>query len=165
MNEDKKRQIKFLKEKGWNDKEIKQAARILHKEVDHETHLSKIIFYSAVLLTIFINLIISFGLMFLSIVFSPIILYLLVSLFGVGIGFLYNFLIIDLGYLDKKHHNLALVLIPFIALFNIVIVVVIANKLIEDLMIQNIQHNPFVVAILFGFFLVLPSIVKKYFKK
>ena len=50
---------KTLKQKGWNEQEIKHAEAILHKEQKHDAHFSKIVFWSALVTIIFANLLVS----------------------------------------------------------------------------------------------------------
>ena len=47
-----------LQEKGWNENEIKKAESILEKEEKHDTHFSKIVFWSALVVIIFANLLV-----------------------------------------------------------------------------------------------------------
>ena len=150
-----------LKKKGWHEKEVKQAMKSLERVTEHDIHFSKIVFYSALLLIVFANIMSAFALMFISILISPLLLYLFVVILALVMGFLYNYLILDIGHLDKEHHILAMIAIPVIAFVNIVVMVLVSNSLITSLEIVNETHNPWLLAIIFSIFLLSPSVIGK----
>lgn len=151
-----------LEEKGWTDKEIKHASHILERAELHDLFFSKIVFWSALLVIIFANLVVSLVLIPFLIAFNQIVLYSIVILLGLVIGFLYNFLITDIGYLEKKHHLLAGILLPVLALANMVIMVIISNKFISDLkIVVNEQHNPLLIAVVFAGAFILPYVADR----
>ena len=83
-------------------------------------------------------------------------------------GFLYNFLINDIGHLERKHHILASILVPVLAVLNLVIVVLVSNNLIRDLNVRNNPHNPWILSIIFATAFILPFIldqIRLYLKK
>ena len=150
-----------LKEKGWSDEEINHAQKILEKREHHDVFFSKIVFWSALLVTLFANVIVSLILVPFLIVLNSWILFSLIILLGGTIGFLYNFLITDIGHLEKKHHLSASIIIPVIALANLVIMVIFSNKFIVELKINNSQHNPWIVAGVFVIAFILPYIIDR----
>ena len=150
-----------LKEKGWNEKEIIKAESILEKEKEHDVHFSKIVFWSALVVIIFANLVVSLILIPFLIVLREFILYLIIIILAGTIGFLYNFLKTDMGHLEKKHHLMAGIIIPVIALVNILIMVIVSNRFIAEIEINNPPHNPWIVAIVFAIAFVIPYFVDK----
>ena len=150
-----------LKEKGWSENEIIKAESILEKEKEHDVHFSKIVFWSALIVIIFANLIVSLILIPFSIVLRETILYAIIIILAGTIGFLYNFLITDIGHLEKKHHLAAGIIIPIIALANILVMVLVSNRFITEIEINNPPHNPWIVAIVFAISFVIPYIVDK----
>ena len=151
--------IKKLKEKGWNNQEIDQAQAILERMKQHEVHFSKIVFWSALLVIIFANVIVSLILIPFLIVLNQWVLFFLIILLGGTIGFLYNFLITDIGHLEKRNHLLASVIIPIVALANLVVMVIFSNQFITELKVNNPLHNPWIVAIVFVIAFILPYVI------
>lgn len=145
-----------LREKGWNERDLSSAAAILEQPKRHELHFSKMVFWSALLVIVFANLLISLVLIPFLIVLTNQILYAIVFLLALMIGFLYNFMITNSGYLDAKHHLSASVIVPVIALANMLVMVFISNQFMIDLQVNNPQHNPWLIAVIFAITLILP---------
>ena len=159
----KKETKKKLKIKGWEDKEIEDAEKELEKEAQHDAHFSKIVFWSALVVIIFANFVVSMVLIPFLIALQQLYLYVFVVILGGVVGFLYKFLITDIGHLEKKHHIAAGIIIPIIALANMIIVVLAANNFILDLKIQTAPHSPWVVAAIFAVAFILPYLFGKIF--
>ena len=152
-----------LKEKGWSEEEIIKAESALNRAEKQDIHFSKIVFWSALIVTIFGNFIVSLILIPFLIVLNKWVLYAIVVLLAGSIGFLYKLLIMDIGHLEKKHHLFASILVPLIALINMVGMVLVSNRFIRDLNVENVQHNPIIVAIVFAVVLILPYVLSKIF--
>ena len=152
-----------LKEKGWSEEEIIHAENALDRAEKQDVHFSKIVFWSALIVTIFGNFIVSLILIPFLIVLNKWVLYGIVVLLAGSIGFLYKLLIMDIGHLEKKHHISASIAVPLIALANIIGMVLVSNKFIRDLKVENVQHNPVMVAIVFAVVLILPYVFSKIF--
>ena len=148
-----------LSSKNWHDKEIKQAEKILERTEKHDVFFSKIIFWSALIVIIFANLIVSLVLIPFLIVLNQWVLYFTVVILAGTIGFLYTFLITDIGHLEKKHHILAGIIVPVLALANMTIMVIVSNRFIADLKINNPAHNPWLIAIVFVVAFILPYFI------
>ncbi len=161
MNNQKYTEKLKLSEKGWNDKELRKAEDILNQETERDLHFSTLVFWSAVLVIIFANLIVSLILIPFLIVLYSWILYLIVILLGLTIGFLYAFLINSSSYFKIKHHLLGGILIPIIALANLIGMVLVANKFIADSKINNLPHDIWIIAIIFTGSLILPYLLVK----
>ena len=148
-----------LKEKGWSEKEILHAEEVLEKTIGYDVQLSKIVFWSALVVIIFANVLISLILIPFLIAFKPLFLYGIVVLLGGTIGFLYKFLITDIAHLKKKHHILASILVPFIALANMVVMVLVSNKYAVDFNVE--LQNPWIVAVIFSAAFIIPYLARK----
>ncbi len=142
-----------LQQKGWDDKEIKQAEAILKQSTHHDKFFAKIILWSALLVIVVGNILVS-------VVFIPFIqffpswvLYTLLVLLGLTIGFLYNFLITDIGHLESKHHIAASVVVPIAAFINFGLVFFAITQLYE-----KTAHNPILIAISYTVAFILPMI-------
>ena len=147
---------KKLKQKGWHPQEIQHAESIMEKKFPHDVHFSKIVFYSALVVIVFANILVSLVLIPFLIALNKWALFALVIIFGGTIGFLYNFLITDIGHLQKKHHLTAAIIIPIIALANLVVMIMFSNKFIAELKINLPPHNPWITAGLFAVAFILP---------
>ncbi|MFH1827692.1 MAG: hypothetical protein ABH824_00360 [Nanoarchaeota archaeon] len=151
---------KKLLEKGWEEKEIKKAEDILERAEHHDVFFSKIVFWSALIVIIFGNLLISLILIPFLIVLNQWVLYSIVTISAIMIGFLYNFLITDIGLLEKKHHRMASIIIPLIALANMIVMVMISNQFIISMnFIHNQPHNPITLSLVFGFAFIFPYVI------
>ncbi len=148
-----------LKEKGWNDADILHAKNELEKATSHDIFFSKIVFWSALIVVIFANLIVSLILIPVLTVLNQYILYALVVILAGSIGFLYNFLITDIGHLKKHHHISASIIIPILAIANMIIMVVVSNNFISKLAINNAPHNPYILSIIFAVAFIIPSLI------
>ncbi len=147
-----------LRQKGWREDELAKAEAILNKSTQHDIFFSKIVFWSAMVVIVFANLLISIILIPFLIALYDLVLYAIVAVLGLVIGFLYNFLITDIGLLETKHHRVASVIIPIVAMSNVVVMVVTSNRFIESIQLNNPPHNPWVVAAVFGGAFILPYI-------
>src|SRR3989338_3909642 len=141
-----------------NEKEIQRAQAILSETQHHDVHFAKIVFWTAMVVVIFANLMVSLVLIPFIVVFQSWALYLVVVLLAGSIGFLYNYLITYIFHLERHHHVLASIIIPIIALANMLITVTISNRFIMELKIPNAAHNPWMVSIVFMAAFILPFV-------
>src|SRR3989344_5949766 len=148
-----------LAQKGWREDELRRAEEILDRATAHDLFFSKIVFWSALLVIVFANVTVSLVLIPFLIALDATILYSIIAVLALTIGFLYNFLITDIGLLEKKHHRIAGVIIPFIAMTNVVVMVLVSNKFIESLKLNNSPHSPWVLAIVFGIAFIVPYVI------
>lgn len=150
-----------LLEKGWKDYEIKRAEAILDRSEEHDIFFSKIVFWSAMVVIIFANLVVSLVLIPYLIVLNNTTLDAIIVLLAGSIGFLYNLLITDIGQLKRKHHLLAGILIPLLSLFNFFLMVAVSNRFITDLQINNPRHDPWTIGLIFMVSFILPYLFLK----
>ncbi|MBT3836045.1 hypothetical protein HOD05_02135 [Candidatus Woesearchaeota archaeon] len=155
-----------LKEKGWTEQELKKAERIMEHDVQQSKSFSRLVFWSALIVILFANLAVSLVLIPFLIVFSAVVLYSVIVLLGISFGFLYNFLISTVGTMHKGHHRWTNILVPIVAMINIIIVVLASNFFISKLESNPVTQNPFMAGIVFAIAFVLPyMILKLFFKK
>ena len=148
-----------LMQKGWAREEIKKAEEVLDRANIHDIFFSKMVFWSALVVIIFANLLVSLLLIPFLIALNSIVLYSIVALLALTIGFLYNFLITDIGLLEKKHHRIASIIVPILGIANVIAMVLVSNKFIESLKLNNLPHNPWILGGIFGAAFVVPYIV------
>ena len=154
------KKIELLK-KDWSQKDINRVSSVLDTARPHDVHFSKIVFWSALVVIIFANLLVSLILVPFLTVLNQEMLYLLIIILAGTIGFLYNFLITDIGHLEKKHHLLASIIVPVAALVNLAVIVFISNKWITELKINNQPHNFWIIAIIFVAAFLLSTLVSR----
>lgn len=150
-----------LQQKGWNEAEIKKAEAALERDLRYDIHFSRIVFWSAIIVIIFANIVVAGVLIPFLIALNEWVLYSAVIILAGIVGFLYNFLITDIGHLERKHHLWAGILVPILALGNIVAVVILSNKFIADAKILNVQHDPYVIGIVFAVAFILPYVIDR----
>ena len=148
-----------LRQKGWREEDLVRAEAILDKSTKHDIFFSKVVFWSALVVIVFANLLVSAILIPFLITLYTLVLYAIVAILGLMIGFLYNFLITDIGLLETKHHRVASIIIPIIAMGNVVVMVLTSNRFIESIQLNTPPHNPWIVAAVFGGAFILPYIV------
>ncbi len=153
--------LTHLQRKGWAEEEIRTAEAALNQAGQYDRHFSKIVFWSALVVVVFANIIVSLVLIPFLIVLNQWLLYTLVVVLAGTVGFLYNFLVMDISHLERKHHLLAAVLLPLLALGNLLAVVLIANRFITELNVNNPLHVPWVIAVVFAVAFILPYVVDK----
>ena len=148
-----------LSKKGWTKREINKAEAILDRSEHHDIFFSKIVLWSALLVIVIGNLMVSIIAIPFLVVLNRWVLYAVIVILAGMIGFLYNLLINDIGHLEQKHHILASILVPVLAVINLVVIVFVSNNLIKDLNVNNKLHNPWGLSILFAVAFILPFIV------
>ncbi|NQV91996.1 hypothetical protein HQ489_05990 [Candidatus Woesearchaeota archaeon] len=162
----KKKKRSELIEKGWTEQELRKAEKILEGHLEQNNQFSKIVFWSALVVIIFANLAVSLVLVPFLILFSAIVLYSVIILLGISFGFLYNHLISSIGTMHQKHHLLTNILVPIIAILNIVVVVFATKFFINKLESHPVTQNPLIVGIVFAVAFVVPyAILKLFYKK
>ncbi|HLC70562.1 MAG TPA: hypothetical protein VJI32_01055 [Candidatus Nanoarchaeia archaeon] len=150
-----------LQEKGWKDTDITKAEAALERDLRYDVHFSRIVFWSAIIVIVFANILVAGVLVPLLIALNEWVLYSAVVILAGTVGFLYNFLITDIGHLEKKHHIWAGILVPILALGNIIAVVLLSNRFIEAAHIQNVEQDPYLIGILFAMAFILPYIIDR----
>ncbi len=150
-----------LHQKGWDDAQIQKAEAVLERDLRYDIQFSRIVFWSAIVVIVFANILVAGVLIPILIALNEWVLYGTVIILAGTVGFLYNFLITDIGHLEKKHHIWAGVLVPILALGNIIAVVLLSNRFIEDAHIQNVEQNPYLIGLLFAVAFILPYIVDR----
>jgi hypothetical protein len=146
-----------LQQKGWSDGDIRKAEAILERSTIHDQKMSKLIFWSAMLVIIIGNIAVSFALIPFLGVFPPLVLYGTIGTLGLLIGFVYNFLIHDIAHLQRKHHIIAGILVPVVAVMNILLMLVISAQYLPP----DVPHNPVITSGVFVIPFLIPYVVSR----
>lgn len=120
------------------------------------TFASETISYVFILLTIFANFILSVVLVPILITIHGPFLYLSILFISLSFGLLFSSL---LHSIDSANHLIANILVPLIALINIILFTNLSNKLITLLALNTPAHQPILVGIVYVGGYVLPEIV------
>lgn len=84
--------------------------------------------------------------------------YVLIAVFAVGFGLLFNMIIHSIEHLGDKHHIIAGIVVPFFALLDIVILFTLLEKIKEALKI-SISYNYTLIVVLFIVAFLVPYII------
>lgn len=153
-----------LREKGWSLEEINNALDIINSEEKKKKHFvfkqssNRVLYWMSILVLITINILVSAVLIPFLVVLKGFALYLIIILIALVFGLVFNFLISDIEYLEKKHHVFAAILIPLIAVINLFLIVNVSNKLSSIFKI-NIQTNPITISIIYVIVFLLPYLL------
>lgn len=151
-----------LKEKGWTQKEISKAIKIISTSEKNKPKLivvlDKLVYWFALILAIIGNLIISVVLIPFLLVLNYMQLYFVITIIAFSFGLLFSLLLRDIEGLDKRHHIIAGIFIPCLALINIYVMVNLANYLDKIFKLTKVTHNPVLISIVYAVFFILPYI-------
>jgi hypothetical protein len=156
---------KTLEEKGWETEDIERAINIMESDTDHKagtrSDVGKILYWMALILVIIGNLLLSVVLVPFLLVLSSWLLYVMVGCVALVWGLLFSIIINDIEELDVQHHIIAGIFIPFIAIFNVYMMVNLSNSVKKILQISQIQQSPWLVGIVYVAFFMLPYFFTK----
>ncbi len=153
----------ILKKKGWTQQEIKEAESVIEHPRGNDTIIANLLFFSALVLIVAGNAVVSLVLIPFLLFLNNVILYVLITILAGIMGFLYNFIINDIRHLQSHHHLIGSVLIPLIAVANIFFIAGFSNRYVQSLQNQNYQ-NPYVIAVLFAVVFLLPYVIDRILK-
>lgn len=152
-----------LKEKGWTKKEIVKAMRIIEDAKKNKSKpiifLDKVVYWFALILAIVGNLFLSVVLIPFLMVLNSVQSYFFIITISFSFGFLFSSILKDIDGLDKRHHVIAGIFIPCLALINVYVMVDLANYIDEALGITVFHHNPIIVSIVYALFFVIPYLL------
>ena len=159
---------KRLEQKGWSKKDISKAIRIIeHAKANKHPKikiLDKLVFWISLLIAIIGNFIISISLIPILLALSNLPLYIVLITLGVSFGLLFELLIRTIEHLEAKHYILLGVIMPIIAVINVIIIVTFSNNLEKIVNIEN-PHNPLLVGIIYALAFMLPYLIYQFFLK
>lgn len=152
-----------LLEKGWTAEEVEKALNTLYSDepgkAKHDEKMNRILYWSTLVLVVIANTVVSIIMVPFLLVLSNIALYFVIAVLGLVFGALFNLLIRDIEHVDPKHHIVAGVFLPAIAIINIYVMVSFANRFNEVLNISHIRQNPIIVSAVYVIAFLLPYII------
>lgn len=156
-----------LLEKGWEEEDIAKAEDILYSKEKQQKHygylksVHPMLYWMGLMLAIIGNMIISVFLIPFFLVMSSTQLLIVIATMGFVFGMMFNFLLRDIEHVDYKHHVVAGVFIPALAVITILVVVRVANTFAKILK-SNVHQNMWVVAIVYVIAFTTPYLTYKF---
>ncbi|MGM5481931.1 MAG: hypothetical protein ACQESF_00570 [Nanobdellota archaeon] len=153
--------LKNMKNKGWNDNDLRHLEEVLKKDTRRDylmkKNLHNFYYWMNTLIIIILNFM---GILLLSpflIFMSELWVLLFTALFGVSLGSMLSYLALSMNHLDIKHHIVSIVIIPLIVLADFFIVREFTNFLITQFKI-NTDINAMLLVSIFVVTMLLPYI-------
>ena len=153
-----------LIEKGWSEEEVAKVLDILYSKDKIEKHkimetiMNPIVYWTSLLITIVGNILISVVLIPLLITLNKFI-YIIIFFIAISFGLLFNLIITQID-LKQKHHLIASIFIPAIAIINLFFITMVANQISNILKTQNHQ-NPILIGVSYAVFFMIPYIISR----
>lgn len=147
--------------KGWNKEEIEKTMQILYgdenedKRISVKERMNMTLYWMVIFCLCVSNLAIAVLLVPVMFLIYGWPLYLIIAIIGLIFGIVFDFFVKDIENVEKKHHIFAVILIPFLCIFNIVIISLIAERL-SGLLDLIVTANFFLVSIVYVVFFVSP---------
>lgn len=123
--------------------------------------MNRVVYWTALLVALIGNLIISAALIPFLIVLKSFQLYIIIAILALSFGMLFNLLLKDIENVDKKHHIIAGIFIPGLAILNIFIITSLANHLIEVFKIANNPQNPYYISLVYIIAFLIPFVLNR----
>jgi len=146
--------VERLLRKGWSREELARVEEIVKKVrlSDKSKTLvygQAVLFWMGFFVILIGNLLIGIVLIPFLFVMNRLIFDLVILVFGFCFGLLTCIVFRDLEYLEKKHRMFLLLVVPVIALVNLLSVYLVAKRLNELFAIGALRENPFVMILLY----------------
>lgn len=135
----------------------------IKKREDRETNkiMNRVVYWTALLVAMIGNLVLSAALIPFIIVLNSIQLYIIVAVLALSFGMLFNLLLKDIENVDRKHHIIAGIFIPGLAIVNIFVITNLANHLIEIFKIENSPQNPYIISLVYVLAFLIPFFINR----
>lgn len=152
-----------LLERGFSKKEAQRTVDIIQKAEETKSpkikFLDSIIYWALLIVAIIGNIIISVTLIPFLLAFKKVPLYFTIFILAAMFGFLFDQLIRDIETIERKHHIIAWVFIPALAIINTYYMVSFANHLTKTLKLPMPSHSPLAISIIYVTAFVLPYVI------
>jgi hypothetical protein len=157
-----------LAERGWTKEEIAKAARILHPDdtsnrIYFQQRMNPVVYWMTLIISIIANMVVSVVLIpFMLTIRSAGSLYLVVALLAVAFGFFFNLLLTDIEHIDPRHHVIAGIFIPALAVINTVIVINVTTVIDKVLFGTQFRQNALAVAVVYVVAFIAPYLITRF---
>ena len=160
-----------LSKKGWSREDLEKAEEIIEArhhvdKSESNLHMNRVLFWTVFLVMIIGNALVSLLLIPILLVLNKLAADVFVVIIGFAFGMLFNFLIWDIEeHLTKKHHLLAAITIPALAVLNLYGITRIANAINNVFVITIIREDPLITAALYVIAFLTPYLFTLFYKK
>ncbi len=157
-----------LLKKGFSKKEAKKTLDIIQKAIKRKSSKAKfldaITYWFLLIVAIIGNAVISIILIPFLLAFKKIPLYSIIFILAAMFGLLFDQLIRQIENLDNKHHIIARIFIPALAIINTYYMASFTNHLTETLKLSVAYHSPTLISITYVVAFSLPYAIHKTIK-
>lgn len=154
-----------LLRKGFSRQEAKRTVDILREAEESKSlkikFLDSFIYWALLVVAIIGNMVISIILIPFLLAFKKIPLYFTIVILAAMFGFLFDQLIRDIESLETKHHLIAWIFIPALAIINTYYMTSFTNHLTAALSLPVTSYSPILISIIYVVSFTLPYIVHK----
>ena len=174
MSKMKKEQKTKLMKKGWSDEEIKKAEEITEAREKRDksksiVHSNRLLFWGMLFVMVVGNALVALVLIPIMIVLTKFTADIFVFIIGFFLGLWFNFLVWDIEHLTRKHHLIAVLIIPALAILDLYAMVRISNAINQVFTITSIREDPLTISTIYVIAFLLPYLwtvlVKKKIKR
>lgn len=155
-------------DKRWTDKEIEKTLKIIEKAKEEKPKgikfLDAAVYWGVLIVAIIGNLILSIILIPFMLVLKHFILYIIIILIAFIFGLFFDLLLREIEQIDYKHHIIAGLFIPALAIINVFYMTRFSNYLTETIQLNNI-HNPLIVGCVYTIAFITPYLFYRITKK
>lgn len=163
-------QKKYLRKKGWSDPDIKKAETIMeesHKQDKSRSgvHTNRVVFWGMLFVMVIGNTLVSLILIPILLAFNRIAADIFVAIIGFVIGLWFNLLVWDIDHITRRHHLIAALTIPGLAVVNLYAITRITNAINDVFVITDLREDPLVVSAIYVISFILPYLWTVFAKK
>lgn len=153
-----------LRKKGWSEKEIAYSLDVMENaKLKKKKHLqvmeALIEFFIAIIIILATFVVSIFLIPLLIVVDSSLLFFFVIGFIGLTIGLLFEFMVKEMETFENRHHLMFSFLVPLIVIVNMIITVMISNKLIDQFMLVRPHQNAILISLVYTFFFLMPYVL------
>jgi hypothetical protein len=143
-----------LLEKGWTEEEIEKTTDLLYSDEKVEKHVQfrkathPMLYWIGLIVAMIGNFILTVALVPFLMILNSAQVYVILGIVGFVFGYVFHVIIKDIEHVDEKHHLVAGIFTPAIALIIVFFMTTVANRFNEVINNPN-PHNPWVLSIVY----------------
>ncbi|MBD3249527.1 hypothetical protein GF336_05765 [Candidatus Woesearchaeota archaeon] len=154
--------------KKWSEKEISEAKKIIDsrhlKDKSRSlAHMNKVIYWTVLLVMIIGNFIVSMALIPFLLLIDKLTLNVVIVFIGLGMGLLFNLLINDIEHIDEKHHYIAAIMLPLLAVVNFFLMMEVSEYIGNKLELPVVRESALLIGLLYAAAFLLPYLRNVFF--
>ena len=150
-----------LKNRGWSDREINKATRILEKAKKQESRFlvvpKEVMIFLILAIAVAGNICVSMFLVpVLMVLESSLLFTILIVVIALTMGIIFVALIEQIENLEREYHMLFAIIVPIVALINFYLIVAYSNRTLMQLQVNKLFQDPMVISIVYTVVFLLP---------